>query len=348
MNTPITITTAKTTTDEFLRDILKQRISAAHMVGKPYEVLWQRIDQVMMSGGKRIRPFLTMVGYGALDDAIVPVAAAWECMHVAMLMHDDVIDQDFVRHGEKNINGLYRDDYGSYLTEPRVTHYANSAAILAGDLLLSEAFRLMHSANFDHDILTRVTDELWTAVYEVVGGELIDVEAPFVGGDAIDPLNIYRYKTASYSFIGPLLSGAYCSRASGAVVDGLRAFATNVGIAFQIQDDLHNIYAATEEIGKSVLSDLREGKRTLLAAYHQKHMNAEQAERFTAFGDATASEDRLLLIRSDMEQTGAKAEAERLVEQYFGLAESQLAFLDGDDRAMLLRELLDGLRGRTH
>lgn len=100
-------------------------------------------------------------------------------------------------------------------------------------------------------------------IQEVVGGELTDVESAFVHDMPFDPIKIYRYKTAGYSFVGPLLSGAYCHEESQDTIDSLRRYAISAGIAFQIHDDLLGVFGDERETGKSTLTDLREGKRTL-------------------------------------------------------------------------------------
>lgn len=97
--TELNLEVSKKLVDLYLRRMLAERKVAAAEVGPRYELFWQRIADVLLAGGKRIRPHLTMIGYGEIDKRLVPIAAAQELLHVAMLMHDDVIDKDDVRHG---------------------------------------------------------------------------------------------------------------------------------------------------------------------------------------------------------------------------------------------------------
>lgn len=261
--------------EERLVRLCDERISQAAEVGDRYVLLWKKIKTIVLRGGKRIRPYLVMVGYGKYSESMLSVAVAQELVHIAMLIHDDIIDQDFIRHGGKNISGEYRDAYSKYLDRIPATHYANSAALMAGDALISESYLQINTAQFSQNIQAQLINRLGRSIFEVIGGELLDVEAAFVNDVAFDPLKIYRYKTASYSFIGPLLSGAICAGADGDTLQMLERFAEKIGVAYQLQDDLLGVFGDEKETGKSTLSDLREGKQTLLVNFHKDLMSKE-------------------------------------------------------------------------
>lgn len=333
MQSGISVEDTRELVDKCISDLLKQRVITAGDVGQSYARFWRYIEKIVFAGGKRIRPYLTMVGNGSVDARVIPVAAAQELVHCAMLIHDDVIDQDFARRGEKNINGIYRDVYGEEVVASSATHYANSAAILAGDALLSEAYYLINSSDYDESTRQKIIAQLHRSIFEVIGGELLDVEAGFVRSEQFEPMQIYRYKTSSYSFIGPLLSGAYCAGADQYTLDNLESYATNVGIAFQIQDDLLGVYGDEQETGKSVLSDIHEGKRTILVAYHEERMNDQQRQRFDeAFGKPTASQESVQRLKDDMSDSGARQQAADLARHYFELAFADLDNLPDDIR----------------
>lgn len=170
------LSATKQAVDAYIMDRIDDRVAQASAVHPRYERLWREIARIYQAGGKRMRPYLAVVGYGKLDTAIVPVAAAQELLHVAMLVHDDIIDQDTMRHSQATINGAYETDYVSVLPGSQATHYANSAALLAGDVLLSEAYRLVQSAPFSSSVIRQLSERLSQSVFEVIGGELIDVE----------------------------------------------------------------------------------------------------------------------------------------------------------------------------
>lgn len=332
--------------DTYLQTIFLQRKSDATQISPSYNQLWQRIEQVVLQGGKRIRPYLTLVGYAKVDQAILPIAAAQELIHSAMLMHDDVIDQDFVRHGKKNVNGLYRDTYSSYLDDSRAAHYANSAGVLAGDALISESYRLLFSSGFTPDVTAKLSQQLFTSIYEVIGGELIDIEAAFVTDATYDPITVYRYKTAGYSFIGPLLSGAIAAGADEVTLKYLEAYAMNAGIAFQIQDDLLGVYGNEEATGKSTLTDLREAKQTLLVQFHKEIMDQSAAERFLVFGKKDVTDTELIQLKQDMIDSGAKDRVEAQAQDYFAKARQALNNLPDSERRTMLLEFTNWLSKR--
>lgn len=336
----------KRAVDNYIEQQLTQRYDEASELGVSYQRLWRHIRDVTLHGGKRIRPYLTFVGYGSYDEKLLPVAVAQELLHIAMLMHDDVIDQDDIRRGHPNINGTYREIYAPFLDTDQARHYAYSAAILAGDTLLSESYRLIHDAGFDAKVTSKITAQHHLAVYEVIGGELLDVEAGFVTDIDFDPLLIYRYKTSSYSFVAPLLAGAYCAGADEETIAVLHEYASNAGIAFQIQDDLLGVYGDEDETGKSIYTDLREGKQTMLIKYHKELMTPEQHERFATFGQSSATDNQLRMLKDDMVASGARDKTAKLADQYFAMADEQLDAMPDDGRTAELRQFTELLRAR--
>lgn len=325
MNTSSLFVETKQHVEAYLDTLLKERSQQAAAVGERYALLWNAITNAA-SHGKRLRPYLVMAGYGSFHEAVVPIAAAQELVHTAMLIHDDIIDQDTIRHGEKNVSGSYVDAYSSWLPTSDIRHYADSAAILAGDALLSEAYHAVATSDFSADHIRALQQRLHQSVFEVIGGELLDVEAAFVQDTEFDPMAIYRYKTASYSFIGPLLSGAICADASSDVIDKLSTFGLNAGIAFQLQDDLLGLFGDESVTGKSTTSDLQEAKATYLITAHKARMDTAMSERFAAhFGAGTTATDYdYQMLKDDIEASGARAEAERLVEEYYTTANEAL------------------------
>ena len=333
--------------NDYLERIFVARTEKADSIHERYQLLWDRIQRLSFCGGKRIRPYLTMVAYGQMDKKIAPVAAAQELVHIAMLIHDDVIDEDDVRRGQKNINGTYKEEYNNYLDPSRASHFASSIGILAGDALLSEAYFAIADCEFDATIKQKILMRLHISVYEVIGGELIDVEAGFVPVP-IDPELIYRYKTSSYSFVGPLLTGAYCAELDEKTCVSLEEFGTALGIAYQIQDDLLGVFGSQEEIGKTPLIDLRDGKHTLLANYHREMMDEEAAKNFAYFGKAQATDEQLHAIKNDMETSGAKQRTIDAAAEYSSRALAALESLEPGARRDNLQHLAEQLTDRKY
>lgn len=324
-------------TNAFLKTRLRRRVQAAAHIHESYETLWQETTRIVMNGGKRLRPYLVMVGVGAYDDTAIPVAAAQELLHAAMLVHDDVIDQDNVRRGEPNINGAYLARYTPYLPPAPAQHYAHSAAVLVGDLLLSEAYSCIMECEAHGELKTKLSDALYQSIFSVVGGELMDVEAAFMRDISYDPLIVSRYKTASYSCIGPLVAGALWNDAGQDIIDQLTEFGTYAGVAFQLQDDLLGVFGDEAKTGKSTLSDLREGKATyLIERYKATLVGEEKAAFYQVFGNEKASDAELQRLKTAIAATTAVKETEARIHEYFEMATSLAGALDDFRKSELL------------
>lgn len=310
-------------TEAYLTAIIQRRLTAATSLSTDYEFFWKSIDTIIRAGGKRLRPYLTMVGYGEFSDAIIPVAASQEFIHTAMLMHDDVIDQDTIRHGHDNINGIYFKRYKNLLEPQRSMHYAHGSSILSGDALISEAYKSIIDAQLPQTITTKLIDRLHQSIYEVIGGELLDIEAPIVRPKNFDPFIVYRYKTAGYSFIGPLVSGALCAEAPPDTIQILEDYGEYIGIAFQLQDDLLGLFGNENTTGKSSITDLREAKMTQLIIAHKQLMNPSQEQRFNdVFGSPRATAQEFEALKQDIINSGARTQVETITKEYFNRARS--------------------------
>ncbi|MBP6037815.1 MAG: polyprenyl synthetase family protein [Candidatus Saccharimonas sp.] len=349
MTQPFTPNSVRFLVDERIKQVINQRIEQASDIHPRVTQFWQVILDTILSGGKRMRPYLTVVGCGQVTDDSIAVAAAQELLHCAMLIHDDIIDKDYVRHGHKNVSGMYLDSYLEFTNKSNAVHFANSAAILAGDALLSEAYQLIHSTNFSSDIKRKLNDEMGRSIFEVIGGELLDVESSFMTELGIDPVDVYRYKTASYSFIGPLLSGVYCSNYPESLNEGIENIAKNMGIAFQVQDDLIGVFGDEQKTGKSTVSDLKEGKQTILVKYHQKLMNDVQRQRFSAsFGNSKSQDDDFFALKKDMTESGAKDLTETYANDCFNKASDAIRTIKDPELSKRLLGLVEMLRTRSY
>ena len=211
--------------DDLLAAYLDEQIHEARKLDDSYSVLWAHIKELVLRGGKRTRPRLVMETYkkyGGEDlVCILPVAAAWEMLHVGLLIHDDIMDGDFERRGEPNIAGIYGD---------------NNVALLAGDLCLGSANDLILNASLKNSLKIKILQLLQGIYKEVTAGQLLDIDS-----HKHDPLLVARYKTASYSFVGPMISGAMMAGATDDNLLVLREVGIKHGIAYQLQNDLEDV-----------------------------------------------------------------------------------------------------------
>ena len=317
-----TPTDSKAFVDAFLTSLFTQLTEDARRISPHYETLWQDIQKLYNAGGKRLRSYMTFLTYQAYSDnsyeSILPAAAAQELMHMAMLIHDDIIDRDDVRYGVKNIASEFMDHYQELLSqESDRRHYANSAAILAGDLLISQSYVLIGETEADPAAVLASQKLLSKAVFQVAGGELLDTEAAFRGADSADPLTIAEQKTASYSFVSPFLMGAVLAGVDQTQQDILQNLGEQLGIAYQLQDDLLGVFGDESNTGKSSSGDLKEGKRTLLLSEFYKLASETQRQQFNAhFGNHQATNEEIAAMKSLLVESGAKASSETLMTAY--------------------------------
>ncbi len=327
--------------DVYLKSYLSKSIQSARAIDASYERLWQTIEKVAMSGGKRMRPYLTNLAYhlepGNDAKQVLPVAVAHELLHTAILMHDDIIDRDIIRHGSKNVTGIYSDLYQKH-TKQDSLHYANSAAVLSGDLLIAAAYTLVFQSNFENMKKLGALEIMSRSIFDVVGGELMDVESSFILDYFYDPMVVYQYKTSSYSFVGPLVSGALLGGSSQKNQDALRTYGQNLGIAFQLVDDLIGVFGSESKTGKSTASDLEEGKQTYLVKTFYEQASNQQKKLFNNLfakpntDSATVQTMRVLLIES-----GAKEKSIEAIQQYSQKAKQAISnFPDSSSKKELL------------
>jgi len=278
-----------------------------------HAALWRAVGGQI--GGRMMRPRLTLAAYlglgGTDPDAVVPVAAAQEMLHTAMLVHDDVLDHDDTRRGRPNVTGTARRRLAARgITGPAAEGPALAAGLLGGDLGIAAAFDLVASAPVPADVALRVVRALARAVDTTVAGELLDVTGHLHGPTAVDALRVAELKTAVYSCCTPLAAGAVLAGADDAVLGVLDRFGTAFGVAFQLLDDELGVFGDPAVTGKSTLSDLREGKRTeLLRLAYLRADGPQRAVLDAGVGRPDLTEDGAAAVRAVLTASGALAEA---------------------------------------
>ena len=306
--------------------LAKNRASA---FGEQYVELWNALESNTV-GGKRFRPRMVMAAYQSLGgtdhEAAAYVGAAFELLHTALIVHDDVIDHDFTRRGAPNISGTYRDRAIAAGSSVEVAeHKGISAAVIAGDLALFNAYRLIDRSGVGDEMRYRLIAVMDEALFASAAGELIDVDfSTAVDMPRVDDiLTMERLKTAVYSFECPLQAGAILAGASDEVVQTLSDFGREIGIAYQIVDDLLGVFGTEAETGKTTIGDLREGKRTVMISYATS--TAEWASIEPLIGKPDLSESEAEQVRDVLIASGARSFAQGLARYYGNRALARLA-----------------------
>ncbi|WP_111718690.1 polyprenyl synthetase family protein [Homoserinimonas sp. OAct 916] len=294
-----------------------QRIEIAQGLGGQYGALWQAARQAS-EGGKKLRPALVVSVYrefaGNQITHAVSAATAFELLHTAFLMHDDVIDQDTVRRGRLNIVGSFAEvaaDRGASNADALL--WGQASAILAGDLLIQAAQSTLARLPICENQRLALLDLFDHCVFVTAAGELADVafatgaESP----DLTDVLAMAEQKTASYSFEGPLQAGAILADAGPDALKALGEFGRLVGTAFQLRDDILGVFGDEQVTGKSVVSDLRAGKITALVAYALRSNHADDLKQLLARAEGVDADGDV--VRGILEQCGARSFVEGLI-----------------------------------
>jgi geranylgeranyl diphosphate synthase, type I len=226
----------------------------ASLFGGPSE-LFQASSFYINSGGKRLRPFMVIKScemFGGEEINAIPAAAAVELVHNFSLIHDDIMDNDDVRHGVSTVH----------------KRYGIPLALLAGDVLFSKAFQLLSSTNnasrIGNNAVREMVERLATACVSVCEGQASDTGlANIESFPSIDEyLDMVKKKTASLFEVSCALGVLSSTDTSKDDVETLSKFGNGIGIAFQLIDDLIGIAGDPKLTGKAVGNDIREGKKT--------------------------------------------------------------------------------------
>ena len=267
----------------------------------------------LSSGGKRVRGYLVKLGqmlFGKKDDSYIDLAAALEIFQTAILIHDDIIDEADKRRGMETINSKYKG------------HLGMSKGICIGDLGFFISYKIIGDLNIEPKVKNEIINIYAKTLYNTVVGEIIDVELPYKSKEYHRNMNediiydIYINKTAWYTIIGPLLIGAALCDINEEEKQKIIEAGINLGIAFQIKDDLLGLYSDSLSLGKTI-NDIKEGKQTIIYKYAIDNANNEELNIINKYyGNITNTIKEDELITSLFEKIGAKSNAEKLVETY--------------------------------
>jgi geranylgeranyl diphosphate synthase type II len=220
--------------------------------------LYKAMQYSLLAGGKRIRPILSIASFeavGGRGERILPFACALEMIHTYSLIHDDLpaIDNDDYRRGKPTCHKVF----------------GEAIAILAGDGLLTEAFRLMSNQpakdrpSSDEGLVLDLINEVARAagVFGMVGGQVVDVESEGKAVDLPTVQYIHTHKTGAM-ILASVRVGAKLGGAKEEILEALTRYGESLGLAFQVVDDILNIEGKASLMGKKTGSDLSKGKAT--------------------------------------------------------------------------------------
>jgi len=275
----------------------------------------EQTKQLILGAGKRIRPYNAHMGFcvgkGGMDNARYTEAVknyllAIELFHVFCLIHDDIIDKSVLRRGVPTIHAVI---YEKYTKEKRVGdmyHAATSHAILMGDIVFSWIMMLLQPSQISEP-QKHAVEYFNTMVHEVNIGQMIDLDITTL--ENVTKEKIYekmKMKTAFYTFVRPLHIGyALAGGKDTKTIQDLSVFGNHLGIAFQIQDDILDVYATKKESGKVLCKDLQEGQHTLLTQYINEQGSEEQKNMLEGLFRKEVQDEDIHVVQEFFTKTGA-------------------------------------------
>jgi octaprenyl-diphosphate synthase len=292
--------------------------------GSDVEMIPEVANHLISSGGKRLRPMLTLAAaqmFGYKGDGHVKLATSVEFMHTATLLHDDVVDESDLRRGKRTARMIW----------------GNQASVLVGDFLLGQAFRMMVDVGS-----LEALDILSAAASVIAEGEVMQLGvAKNLETTEDDYLAVIKAKTAALfsaaAEVGPIVAGA--SRTDRAA---LRSYGTNLGLAFQLIDDALDYGGNAEDLGKNVGDDFREGKVTLPVILSYRRGTAEEREFWkSAIENDQTDDDSLERAKKLMAKHGAIGDTIGRARHFGEIARDALAPLPQTPQKQAMLDVID-------
>ena len=303
------------------------RYVKAKVGGKP-EDLYEAAGHLIVHGGKRLRPYMAVRScqlLGGAESDAMPAAGAVEMIHNFTLVHDDIMDNDDMRHGVQTVH----------------KKFGTPVAILAGDVLYSKAYQTIADSGMRPQEVAVLVSRLAKACVDVCEGQFLDMrmsEEDRIPTQA-EYITMIRKKTSALFDVSCTM-GAVCAGGSKADIANLSAFGRNLGIAFQITDDLIGVMGDPGVTKKPVGNDLREGKKSLPILMAIKAARGADRDVITgAFGDPNATPEDLEAAVEAIRSLGIEENVRGMATKYAKKARASLAGYSGpvrDELAALL------------
>ena len=299
---------------------------------KEPEGLYAPIAYTLAAGGKRLRPTLALTAsalFGGKEEEVLPAALALEIFHNFTLLHDDVMDRAEVRRGRPTVHVKWDDN----------------TAILSGDQMLIEAYKQLAQVPADKlPTVLRWFNEMATGICE---GQQLDVDFEHSAHVAIaDYMKMIELKT-SVLLANALRTGAYIAGADEAALKALYEYGIHVGLAFQIQDDILDVYGDPKTFGKAIGGDICCNKKTLLlltAFERADEATKRELDQWLQTTDRDA--EKIVAVTAIYDRLGVRQAAEAIMEEHTAVALRQLEQLPQNEAREQLRELAERLAAR--
>ena len=300
---------------------------------EPYG-LYEPIEYTLAAGGKRVRPQLAVIAsqmFGGQNEDVLPAALALEVFHNFTLLHDDVMDHAEVRRGRPTVH----------------VKWDENTAILSGDQMLIEAYKLLTGVPTEK--LPKVLQLFNKMATEICEGQQYDVDFESQEQVAIeDYLKMIRLKT-SVLLATALQIGAYIAGANEQQQEALYQFGINIGLGFQIQDDILDVWGTPETFGKAIGGDISCNKKTFVYL-EAKRLSGDEAICLEKWYSQTLEDniEKISAVKAIFESLGVRESCEQVVEDYTQKALELLTTLPQNQATEQLRQLANKLNTRKN
>lgn len=281
----VNATSLRDSVDAKLAEFFASRRAVVDSVGGGYPAAVADLEAFVLRGGKRMRPAFAWTAWlgaggeptGDRADAVLRACSALELIQACALIHDDIIDSSRTRRGFPTVHVGFAQRHRDAGWSGSADHFGVSAAVLVGDLALCWADDMLRESGIDTDAARRA-QPVWSAMRtEVLGGQLLDIEAEAGTDESVAAaMRVNRYKTAAYTVERPLHLGAVLAGAGEPLTAAYRSFGADIGIAFQLRDDLLDVYGDQAKFGKRVGGDIVSDKKTYLLLTALERASATQ------------------------------------------------------------------------
>lgn len=316
-------------------EIIRAFESALEQMQTPAEpeLLYAPIIYSMSGGGKRLRPVLLLItvdAFGGNVDKAMPAALAVEVFHNFTLLHDDIMDNADMRRGKPSV----------------FAKWGENVAILSGDAMLITAYKML--AALEAERLPRVMHIFNDMALEVCEGQQYDMDFESMERVSVEDYILMIERKTSALLSGSAMIGATLAGASDDDIKKLYRFATELGLAFQLQDDMLDSFG-DESLGKKIGGDILEGKQTYLMVQAMSRASDKEREvlRTTHKNEALTDAEKIATVKALYEKLDVKHATEQQIELRFERALAVLNTLSiAGERTVRLEEFARNLMGR--
>ncbi|GAA4746906.1 polyprenyl synthetase family protein [Gordonia alkaliphila] len=326
--------------ENILRDFVAATAPSLDEISPVVAEAGAALAEFVLTGGKRLRPLFVHAGWQcaatgpeatATEALALRVGGAIELIQACALVHDDILDRSDTRRGRPTVHRRFSALHRDQRWTGDSAHHGASVAILLGDLALAWADDLVHglaptATNTEDETaptpLPPAAGTLWARMRtEVLGGQLLDITNEASADETVDAAyRVMKYKTAAYTVARPLQIGAALGGGSAALSESLWRIGSDLGLAFQLRDDLLGVFGDPEQTGKPSGDDLVTGKRTVLVAQALADSDAPTADTLRGLLGRPLSADELVTARGILIDSGALTSVEGQIDAHLQTA----------------------------